>query len=300
MHYLILSVLLLLTACTSRIEQQQNLTEQRLQQLTSTLDQQNLSNARLLTTYARLLSQKQPEYAEVAASLAKEGTTQGKLYNSLQQRWQEAQSDRNFETEAEWYEELASLADAAELSAFDDSLTDPINVLADLSKGELPRIQADTKQQSLSQNNAKDFGPGSQLVGNPQYGQWKTDSSGLSVWEWFGAYALFSTLADSRINQADWRSRRDYSYYQDQGRYRYSNTRQKRNWQDSLERVNKSFTGTSKRSSYSQQRDSGSGLLSSKSTRTSSYSRSSNASSLFPSSSRRSYSTSGRGVSRGK
>lgn len=35
------------------------------------------------------------------------------------------------------------------------------------------------------------FPPGYQYVGNPRYGQWRTDSSGNSFWEFYGKYALF-------------------------------------------------------------------------------------------------------------
>lgn len=298
MRYLILSLLLLLNACSNPIDQQQQQATQRLQQLASNLDQQSLSNARLLTTYAGLLSQKYPEYREVADNLAKEGTTQGLLYKSLQQRLTEAQNSDKFDSDRDRFDELAAITEAAELAVFDDSLTDPINVLADLSKGELPRLQADSKNQSLAQNQAKDYGAGSQLVGNPQYGQWKTDSSGMSFWEWYGAYALFSTLAGNNpIQRNDWLQHRDYSYYQDQGRYRYTSPHQRQNWQTGIERINKSFTGVPKRSSYSQ--SSGSLLRSGSASKVSDYSSRRN-SSLFNSSSRRSYSTSGRGVSRGK
>ncbi len=36
--------------------------------------------------------------------------------------------------------------------------------------------------------------PGYQYVGNTQYGQWRTDSSGNSFWEWYGRYAFFSHM----------------------------------------------------------------------------------------------------------
>jgi hypothetical protein len=36
--------------------------------------------------------------------------------------------------------------------------------------------------------------PGYDYVGNPQYGQWQTDSSGRSFWEFYGQYALLRDL----------------------------------------------------------------------------------------------------------
>ncbi len=36
--------------------------------------------------------------------------------------------------------------------------------------------------------------PGYDYVGNPKYGQWRTDSSGRSFWEFYGQYALLRDL----------------------------------------------------------------------------------------------------------
>jgi hypothetical protein len=36
--------------------------------------------------------------------------------------------------------------------------------------------------------------PGMAYVGNPQYGEWKEDSSGDRFWSWYGKYAFFSNL----------------------------------------------------------------------------------------------------------
>ncbi len=54
------------------------------------------------------------------------------------------------------------------------------------------------------------FPNGYQYVGNPQYGQWRTDSSGGSFWEFYGKYMLLSQVMD-------WAgyglSRRNYDQY---------------------------------------------------------------------------------------
>lgn len=53
---------------------------------------------------------------------------------------------------------------------------------------------------------------GYQYVGNPKYGQWRTDSSGGSFWEFYGKYAMLQSalgLASSLIH------RRDYDGYLD-------------------------------------------------------------------------------------
>jgi hypothetical protein len=36
------------------------------------------------------------------------------------------------------------------------------------------------------------------FVGNPKYGEWRTDNSGVSFWAWYGAYRLFSDLLGAR------------------------------------------------------------------------------------------------------
>ncbi len=36
--------------------------------------------------------------------------------------------------------------------------------------------------------------PGYEHVGDKRYGNWRTDSRGNSFWEWYGKYALFSSL----------------------------------------------------------------------------------------------------------
>ena len=38
------------------------------------------------------------------------------------------------------------------------------------------------------------YPPGYQYVGNKEYGQWRQDSRGNSFWEFYGKYALFSSL----------------------------------------------------------------------------------------------------------
>jgi hypothetical protein len=40
--------------------------------------------------------------------------------------------------------------------------------------------------------------PGMAYVGNDKYGEWKTDGSGNSFWSWYGKYAMFSMLFNSR------------------------------------------------------------------------------------------------------
>ena len=56
-------------------------------------------------------------------------------------------------------------------------------MLADMSNGSLARVGA------ISQK-AEGEGVGNQMVGNPNYGNWQTNSSGISFWQWYGMYRI--------------------------------------------------------------------------------------------------------------
>jgi hypothetical protein len=60
--------------------------------------------------------------------------------------------------------------------------------------------------------------PGYQYVGDPKYGQWRTDSRGNSFWEFYGKYALLTSLLGG-WNRPIYRN--DYDMYR---QYRSRNT----------------------------------------------------------------------------
>jgi hypothetical protein len=65
-------------------------------------------------------------------------------------------------------------------------------------------------------------------MGNPSYGQWQSNSSGGSFWEWYGKYAMFSHVLDrfsgpTRYNT--WNRYREPSYYDSVGRDVYGSKR---------------------------------------------------------------------------
>ncbi|MBF0118686.1 MAG: hypothetical protein HQK79_07600 [Desulfobacterales bacterium] len=55
--------------------------------------------------------------------------------------------------------------------------------------------------------------PGYEYVGNSKYGQWKTDSSGNSFWEFYGKYRMFSDLLGGFLNRDNYNT---YTRYQSQ------------------------------------------------------------------------------------
>jgi len=67
---------------------------------------------------------------------------------------------------------------------------------------------------------------GYQYVGDSQYGKWQRDSSGGSFWEWYGKYAMFSTMFgmfNRPIYQSHWN---DYSGNRRSGRAYYGPNRE--------------------------------------------------------------------------
>jgi len=287
------------------IEFLQTKTTQSLATLSKKLDDGEVRNAMLLKEYATLMIAQRPELDTLLNHLAKDGTSEGAMFRGLRDRVSVAAVDSNFMSKEEQLEELKNLEQALDPVLFNDALSDPLNVVADMSSGKLARVNAISQERS-----GEDFGAGSQLVGNPNYGNWVGGSGGSSFWQWYGMYAMFSNLSNP-ISYDRWGRHRRYSYYNDYGRYRYSSPKQRRSQSKVWQSTKKSFsTGQRYNSPYSTSR-SGSSGLSRKSSQaksaagkgfrtTSSYSKSSYSKSNTSSSFRNSRSSTSRGVSRGK
>ncbi|MCU4675164.1 hypothetical protein N7931_05910 [Catenovulum sp. 2E275] len=257
---LILFILLGIWGCSdpldAKIENQIQFSQMQIQKLAQRIESGQIRNANLIKQYAAHLQNQKPQMQTIVNEMARDATTSGPLYTSLLDRYQSAaQQPQLFQSKEERLAELENIYEAASPELFNDALSDPLNVLADLSGGELPRVNAVSRAASLQANQAEDFGAGSQLVGNPAYGQWSTGSNGMSFWEWYGMYALFSNLTSyGRVNYHDWAGRRDYSYYNDYGRYRYSSPNQIRKQYNVEEKAKKSFSGQKFSSAYAKNR----------------------------------------------
>ena len=196
--------------------------------LADDLDAGRLRNAELIRQYADRVRDSRPDLRDLVDVLAREGTRNGTMYQSLHTRLDDVRKalpDTSARDEAYVgvVDELNSLARAVVPAEFDRALADPLNVIADLSDGALPRVDAISAAASQRANGATDLGVGSQLVGNPNYGQWRTDSSGTSFWVWYGQFALMRDLIGGpRIGYGAWAGGRDYSYYHDYGRNNYT------------------------------------------------------------------------------
>lgn len=273
MHKIIITILaciILLSGCgdpvRDQIQAQLPITEKQITQLGQKLQNDEVQNAKLLKGYANTLSEQHPQFTPLINELKKDASTEGPLYKSLLNRLDIAKNQPEmFASPQERLEELLSLFQAADPQLYSDALSDPVNVLADVSKGELPRVNALSKEQSLAANGAEDFGVGEQLIGNPSYGQWQTSSNGTSFWMWYGMYRMFDDIFDNRrgrISYGRWGSSRNYSYYNDYGRTRYSSPSQLKRQNQVENRTRKSFESRGQKfsSAYSKNRTGASGI----------------------------------------
>ena len=226
------------------------------------LDAGRLRNAQLIKQYAERVAGMKPDLRDLVGVLAREATRQGALYQGLKTRLADLRGalpaeNARPEAYASVASELESLFAAVDPSEFDRALADPLNVLADLSDGALPRVDAVSAGASQQANKATDLGPASQLVGNPHYGQWRTDSGGGSFWVWYGQYALIrDLLGGPRIGYGAWAGGRDYSYYHDYGRRNYTSPSARRQQAQVESTARRKFAseGRTFRSPYSRQR----------------------------------------------
>lgn len=273
--------------------------------LAQNLDANTIRNATILREYAKLLAQYKPELKPLLQQLSRDASRDGPMFQGLVLRLKTVQEQPQVlgDIEAQLFETENLLA-ASDPALFNDALSDPINVIADMSDGKLARVNAISKQQSLQANRADDNGAGSQLVGNPSYGNWHSNGSGGSFWQWYGMYSMFSALSSRPVYYDRWSSRRDYSYYNDYGRNRYTSPQQAKSQDNLANKTKKKFaskggfkspyakakTGASRMSTSSRQAQKAPSFSGK-----SNYSKAKAASSF-----RNSKSTTSRGISRGK
>ena len=268
-HWLILLPLLILFGCGDPIKeqvlQQLPITEQRVAQLGDALTNGQVRNATLIQQYANKVADKKPDLAPLINEFRKDATTQGPMFKSLEQRLLTVKNNpQMFANQQAIFDELLNIYQAADPRLYSDALSDPLNVLADMSDGQLPRVNALSKQQSQRANNAQDFGTGEQLIGNPSYGNWQTGSNGMSFWAWYGMYSMMGDLFGRRTYYNDWGRSRNYSYYNDYGRTRYSSPSQLNKQNKLDQRTKKSFErrGKTYTSAYRKNRTGSSSLSS--------------------------------------
>ena len=211
-----------------KLPQRIEVAEKSIAQLKSSLSSGQIRNALMIEEYARILGSQKPELKSLVGNLSQDATSKGATFKTLENRLETLKSNPDiFDSKMSQYREANALIDASKPQNYNLALTDIINVLADMSNGSLPRMEAQSKADSLSSNNAQDMGAGSQLIGNPSYGQW-TNQGGTSIWAWYGMYSMFRDLTGGRsYGYNQWNQNRDYSHYNDVGRNKYGNVRTK-------------------------------------------------------------------------
>ena len=142
----IFALFLILSGCSDpvkeQITQQIPVTEQRIAQLANALESGDIRNATLIKEYAEHISDKKPELNQLTNEFLKDTTTKGPMYKSLVDRLNTAKNQpQMFGSEQARFEELINIYQAADPVLYSDALSDPLNVLADMSGGELPRVK---------------------------------------------------------------------------------------------------------------------------------------------------------------
>lgn len=250
-----------------QITQQLPITTARVAQLGEALASGQVRNANLINQYADRVLQAKPNLSPLIDEFRKDASVEGPMFKALLDRVNTAKNQpQMFDSSQALYNELLNIYQAADPVLYSDALSDPLNVLADMSDGQLPRINSLSKTASQQANNAQNFGTGEQLIGNPSYGNWQTGSNGMSFWAWYGMYSMMGDLFGRRTYYNSWGRGRNYSYYNDYGRTRYSSPGQLKKQTQLDTRTKKSFANSGKKytSPYSKSR-AGSSSLSSQS-----------------------------------
>jgi len=204
--------------------------EQNLANLEGLLYSRQLTNAKIVDIYAKKLARIKPDFRPIAESMAKDSTERGVLYTGLVKRLANVNREPDNKQQFQQAQQsLASIDIAADPVVFNDALLDLINTMAELSDGQLETVSI-PKGSQMANVRGETVTPGSYLVGNPSYGEYRQNSSGSSIWQWYGQYAFFSRLMggglynQSPIYYNDWNRRSRYSYYNDYGRNTYGST----------------------------------------------------------------------------
>lgn len=142
-------------------------------------------------------------------------------YNTLKSK--KAAELKHTDFSSSYFNTVFSTNLATSLELFDEHFIDYINIIASISSTVDPVVVDKTEFK-----NNKDSPLGSQLVGNPAYGNWVKDPvTGHQSWSFLEIYG-FMSLMDNMIDGGRYRS--GYNYNRGSDRYRYDNWSKNRNW----------------------------------------------------------------------
>ena len=209
-------------------------------QLSDSLQNGTISNSIVLEFYAKIAMDKKPEFKDIIKVLVSEGTVNGPTYISIENRLKGARikMDRSLK-----YIELSNglnkefINIIAAVENYNIMLVDAINVLSDFTSGELPKM----RELQYEGEDVSTAPPGSEYIGNTNYGQWKQDSSGHSFWAFYGQYSMFFAFLREITYYDRWSNNRRPSYYHDYGRGAYSSPLGKENHIDTLRKTKKKY-----------------------------------------------------------
>lgn len=277
---LALSLLFILSACENdyalQVQQSYATVKKNLNTLKDKLYYGELTNAKIVAIYATKLASIKPDFKPIAVAMAKDATEKGALYQGLLRRLSKVnRNPQNKQQFQQASDALKSIDMGAEPIVFNDALIDLINTMAELSDGQLDTVSI-PKDSQAAHARGEAITPGSYLVGNTSYGEYRQDNSGRSIWYWYGQYAFFRSLFGGGyyntrpIYYNSWNRRPHYSYYHDYGRNSYgSDDDRRQTWQRNTSMRNKGFNpvtkpkkqygsvkGRQRVSSYSRQRSS--------------------------------------------
>ena len=230
--WVLIVVAVLAAGCETRqakVEAEREETRMVHSKLGKTLDNQTILNATMLVKLAGIVAREVPANRELAAELAKEGTRNGRMYKLLGERIGNVDTDvRNDRAVETALEELARIRLASDPEVFSDALIDVINVIASLSGGRIAPIEVPS--------GAKAGEPGQALVGNPAFGQWRSDPGGGLSWFFFGMMANSMLSGREPYRYDSWYRSRPWSYHQDVGRSVYGTRSERTRYANAVRR----------------------------------------------------------------
>ena len=196
-------------------------TAAKVEALGQALDADELLNASLVRQYAKVVRSNRPSLEAIATTLEREATSEGRAYRHLAERLGTLPGPETVTPAGveQALEEAVRVSIAADKEVFNDALIDPLNVLADLSRGVLPRMGG-----AEGEGGGEGQDPAGRLVGNPAYGQWtESGTQGGARWSWLESYLLVSALsrASDGYRYDDWYRSRGWSYHSDVGAGHY-------------------------------------------------------------------------------
>lgn len=194
---------------------------------------------------------------DMSTQFKKDTTEEGIVFKSIEANYNELVKDPiyekikngNFKNEdlgkvLNYQQEVSNALQTITPKSFDDKFIDYVNTLAAVSPSVSPVV--------ISELN-KNTSAASAFIGNPQYGEWKTNSNGDMVWDFFMAYMFMNAVGDIAEAKYKYGSNYNYGKYNDyynkkkeenkygysgyygggssyNSNYRYDNWNNTRNW----------------------------------------------------------------------